>query len=441
MRFYRNIDAMTKEKPLTKNIRPGGPPCNLREYVESGGYRGLRKALSDHDHEEVIDMVVRANLLGRGGAGFPAGKKWSLVPMGKDVPRPKYVVCNFDEMEPGSFKDRFLAEGDPHQLIEGMILAGYAIEAEVGYIFIRRDYVKAARILSKAIKEAYGKNYLGTNIMGQGFNYELHLHVSAGRYICGESSALLNALEGGRAIPRSRPPHMSSVGLWGKPTVVNNVETICNVPHIVANGPDWFRELSYTEEGGTKIYGASGRVKNPGAWELPMGSTHREKLEEHAGGMKEGFKFRGALPGGASSEFVTSEQLDTRMDFASMKKVQSHLGTGTVIVLDNGNCPLGMVLSLQRYFSRESCGWCTPCREGLPWIVQMLEALEEGSGTAEDIKILFAHTKLLETGNTFCTLAPAAMFSLESALRYFKDDFEEHIRLKGCSYRRDKAKV
>jgi len=231
------------------------------------------------------------------------------------------------------------------------------------------------------------------------------------------------------------------VGLWGKPTVVNNVETICNVPHIVANGPDWFRELSYTEEGGTKIYGASGRVKKPGAWELPMGTTLREILEEHAGGMKEGFKFRGALPGGASSEFVTSEQLDTRMDFASMKKVQSHLGTGTVIVLDNGNCPLGMVLSLQRYFSRESCGWCTPCREGLPWIVQMLEALEEGSGTAEDIKILFAHTKLLETGNTFCTLAPAAMFSLESALRHFRDDFEEHMRLKGCSYRIDKAKV
>jgi NADH-quinone oxidoreductase subunit F len=286
MRFYRNIDDMTKEKPLTKNIRPDGPPCNLQEYVESGGYRGLRKALSDHDHEEVIDMVVRANLLGRGGAGFPAGKKWSLVPMGEDVPRPKYVVCNFDEMEPGSFKDRFLVEGDPHQLIEGMILAGYAIEAEVGYIFIRRDYVKAARILSKAIKEAYGKNYLGTNIMGQGFNYELHLHVSAGRYICGESSALLNALEGGRAIPRSRPPHMSTVGLWGKPTVVNNVETICNVPHIVANGPDWFRELSYTEEGGTKIYGASGRVKKPGAWELPMGTTLREILEEHAGGLQ-----------------------------------------------------------------------------------------------------------------------------------------------------------
>ncbi len=426
---------MINEKPLTKNIRPDGTPCNLKEYEQSGGYRGLRKALADHDHEEIIDMVVRANLLGRGGAGFPAGKKWSLVPMGEDVPRPKYVVCNFDEMEPGSFKDRFLAEGDPHQLIEGLILAGYAIEAEIGYIFIRKDYVNAARILNAAIAEAYTNHYLGSNILGSGFNCELHLHMSAGRYICGESSALLNALEGGRAIPRSRPPHMSSMGLWGKPTVVNNVETICNVPHIVANGPEWFRELSYTEEGGTKIYGVSGRVKRPGAWELPMGTPLREILEKHAGGMQDDFKFRGALPGGASSNFVIDEHLDTRMDFASMKRVQSHFGTGTVIVLDDCNCPVGMVLNLQRYFARESCGWCTPCREGLPWIVHVLEALEEGSGTSEDIEMLESHTKLLKTGNTFCTLAPAAMFSLESALRHFREDFEQHIRMKRCSYR------
>ncbi|MGO9952755.1 MAG: NADH-quinone oxidoreductase subunit NuoF [Dissulfurispiraceae bacterium] len=435
MKFSGNTDDMAMEKPLTKNIRLGGQPCHLQEYEKSGGYLGLRKALAEHHHEEVIDMVVRANLLGRGGAGFPAGKKWSLVPMGDEVPRPKYVVCNFDEMEPGSFKDRFLAEGDPHQLIEGMILAGYAIEAEFGYIFIRKDYVKAVQILSDAIKEAYKKNYLGTNIMGHGFNYELYLHVSAGRYICGESSSLLNALEGGRAIPRSRPPHMSEMGLWGKPTVVNNVETICNVPHIVANGPEWFRGLSHTEEGGTKIYGASGRLNKPGAWELPMGTTLREIIEEHAGGMKDGFKFRGALPGGASSEFVTEEHLDTRMDFASMKKVQSHFGTGTVIVLDDHNCPVGMVLNLQRYFSRESCGWCTPCREGLPWVVQTLEALEEGNGAPADIEILLAHTKLLETGNTFCTLAPAAMFSLESTLRHFRYDLEKHIELKRCPWR------
>ncbi|HMK55676.1 MAG TPA: NADH-ubiquinone oxidoreductase-F iron-sulfur binding region domain-containing protein [Dissulfurispiraceae bacterium] len=425
---------MTTEKPLTRNIRPGGPPCNLQEYEKSGGYLGLRKALAGH-HQDVVDMVVNANLLGRGGAGFPAGKKWSVVPMGASAPRPKYVVCNFDEMEPGSFKDRFLAEGDPHQLIEGMIIAGYAIEAQIGYIFIRKDYLKAERILRDAINEAYSKKYLGQDILGSGFNFELHLHGSAGRYICGESSALLNALEGGRAIPRSRPPHMSSVGLWGKPTVVNNVETICNVPHIAANGPEWFKGLSYTDEGGTKIYGASGRVRTLGAWELPMGTPLREILEDHAGGMQEGYEFRGVMPGGASSEFITTEHLDARMDFASMRTVDSHLGTGTLIVLDDRNCPIGMVLSLQRYFSRESCGWCTPCREGLPWIVQMLEALEEGRGTMEDIEILKSHTRLLETGNTFCTLAPAAMFSLESALRHFSEDFEEHVKKGRCPYK------
>ena len=426
---------MITEKPLSKNIRPGGPPCNLKDYEKSGGYRGLRRALADLRPEEITDMVVRANLLGRGGAGFPAGKKWSFVPMGEDAPQPKYVVCNLDEMEPGSFKDRYLTEGDPHQLIEGMVLTGYAIQARIGYIFLRREYVLAAEILSAAISDAYKNNYLGDNILSSGFGFDLHIHLSAGRYICGESSALLNALEGGRAIPRSRPPHMSTMGLWGKPTIVNNAETICNVPHIVANGPDWFRSLSYTDEGGTKIFGVSGRVKNPGAWELPMGTALREIIEVHAGGMKEGYRFRAALPGGASSNFVTEEHMDARMDFASMNAVRSHFGTGTVIVLDDRNCPAGMLLSLQRYFARESCGWCTPCREGLPWIVQTLEAIEEGSGTPEDIEMLEQHTRLLETGNTFCTLAPAAMFSLESALRHFRDDFEEHIKSKRCRWK------
>ncbi|HMK60990.1 MAG TPA: NADH-quinone oxidoreductase subunit NuoF [Dissulfurispiraceae bacterium] len=426
---------MITDKPLTGNIKPGGPPCNLKEYEMSGGYLGLRKALAEHDPHKVVDLVNAANLLGRGGAGFPAGKKWSVVPMGNSAPHPKYVVCNFDEMEPGSFKDRFLVEGDPHQLIEGMIIAGYAIEADIGYIFIRKDYIEIDRILKDAIKEAYAKKYLGRDILGSGFNFELHVHSSAGRYICGESSALLNALEGGRAIPRGRPPHMSSVGLWGKPTIVNNVETICNVPHILAHGPEWFKGLSYTNEGGTKIYSMSGRIRKPGAWELPMGTTLRELLDGYAGGMQDGYKFRAAMPGGASSELITAEHLDTKMDFASMRSIKSHLGTGTVIVLDNRNCPVGMILSLQRYFSRESCGWCTPCREGLPWIVQILESLEDGKGTPDGIEILLEHTEMLGTGNTFCTLAPAAMFSLKSALNLFREDFDKHVYMQRCPWK------
>jgi NADH-quinone oxidoreductase subunit F len=213
---------------------------------------------------------------------------------------------------------------------------------------------------------------------------------------------------------------------------VNNAETLCNIPHIISNGAEWYKSLSYTDEGGTKIYGISGKVKRTGAWELPMGTTFREIFEEYAGGMRNGLKFRGALPGGASSAFITGEHMDTRMDFASMRQIKSHLGTGTITVLDDRSCPVGMVLNLQQFFSRESCGWCTPCREGLPWIVNTLEAVEEGNGKPDDIRMLDAHTRLLEQGNTFCTLAPAAMFSLESSLRHFRDDFEQHIAMMRC---------
>jgi NADH-quinone oxidoreductase subunit F len=427
---------MIKANPLTRNMLPGREPFDLKEYEKTGGYRALGKALKKMKPAEITEMVIQANLLGRGGAGFPAGRKWSFVPMGKDAPHQKYVVCNFDEMEPGSFKDRYLVEGDPHQLVEGMILSAFAIEAATGYIFLRKDYGKVSDELGKAIKEAYASKYLGRNIMGSRFSFDLKIHVSAGRYICGEDTALLNALEGGRGIPRTKPPHTAAIGLWGKPTVVNNAETLCNIPHIVSNGAEWYRSLSYTDEGGTKIYGISGKVNRPGAWELPMGTTMREILEVHAGGMKKGYGFRGAIPGGASSAFVTEEHLDVPMDFASMKRIGSQFGTGTVVVLDDGSCPVGLVLNLQSFFSRESCGWCTPCREGLPWIVRTLAAIEEGCGKAEDLEMLEEHTQLMRQGNTFCTLAPAAMFSLESALRHFREDFEKHIRLKRCPWKK-----
>ncbi|MFZ0449680.1 MAG: NADH-quinone oxidoreductase subunit NuoF [Desulfatiglandaceae bacterium] len=423
------------ERPLTRNIRPGTGPLPIDAYEKTGGYRALRKALQTMTPGDVVEVVDHSHLSGRGGAGFPTGKKWSFVPRGKDAVHPTYLIVNADEMEPGAFKDRLLLEGDPHQLIEGIIIAAYAIQADIAYIFLRRAYVTAAHRLTHAISEAYDRKYLGRKILGTGFALQLYVHNSAGRYICGEETALLNALEGRRANPRSKPPFPPVVGLWGKPTIANNVETLCNVPHIVEHGAEWFRRLSHSMDGGTKIYGVSGRVKKPGAWELPMGTTIREVLEEHAGGMADGFKFRGVIPGGASTDFLVEEHLDVRMDFGSMQAAGSRLGTGTMVVLDDRTCPVGLVLNLMRFFAQESCGWCTPCREGLPWTVRILEAIENGQGRPEDVERLQRHTRLLAPGHTFCALAPGAMEPLQSALKYFKDDFFRHVHEKHCPWR------
>ena len=355
--------------------------------------------------------------------------------MGDDAPKPKYLVINADEMEPATFKDRFLVEGDPHQLIEGIIIAAYAVQAGIAYIFLRRAYVTASQRLKTAIDEAYAKGYLGRNILGSGFNLELYLHISAGRYICGEETALLNALEGKRAIPRSKPPFPPMVGLWGKPTTFNNVETICNVPHIIRRGPVWFKSLSRVPDGGTKIYGASGKVRRPGAWELPMGVTTREILEEHAGGMQDGLTLRAFLPGGASTDMLTAEHLDVPMDFSSVQEAGSRLGTGTIVVIDDRTCIVGLLGNLMQFFAQESCGWCTPCREGLAWLAKILNAMEQGRGKPEDIDHLRLHTRLITMGRTFCALAPGAMEPLQSALMYFEDDFKRHIHEKRCPWR------
>lgn len=423
------------ERPLTGNVKPDRQPLTLKEYEKAGGYRAAQKALRGTTPQEIMEAVKNSNLRGRGGAGFFTGLKWSFMPMGSDAPRPKYLVCNADEMEPGTFKDRILLEGNPHQLIEGMVVSGYALQADIAYIFLRWEYRRAALSLERTIVEAYENRYLGRNILGSGYSLELFLHVSAGRYICGEETALLNALEGKRAIPRAKPPHPQVSGLWGKPTIVNNAETLCNIPHIIGNGVEWYKGLSHTGEGGTKIYGASGRVKKPGAWELPMGTPIRELLEEHAGGMEEGYRFRGVIPGGASTDFLLEEHLDVRMDFDSVQKAGSRMGTGTMIILDDRTCPVGMVLNLERFFARESCGWCTPCREGLPWIAQLLQAIEEGEGQPEDIEILEQQCRLLGPGNTFCALAPGAVEPLQSALKYFREDFERHIKEKRCPWK------
>ena len=424
------------ERPLTGNIVPEREPMSLAEYEKAGGYRAVRKVLKGMTPKEVQEEVKKSNLRGRGGAGFSTGLKWSFVPMGDDAPRPKYIVVNADEMEPGTFKDRLLLEGNPHGLIEGVIVAAYAIQADIGYIFLRWAYRTAEKRLRKAIAEAYEKKYLGKNIFGSGYSLELNLHVSAGRYICGEETALLNALEGKRATPRAKPPFPQVSGLWGKPTVVNNVESFCNVPHIINNGADWFHGLSRSEDGGTKLYGVSGNVKRPGVWELPIGTTAREILEEHAGGMRDGFEFRGLLPGGASTDFLVKEHLDIKLDFDTVPKYGSRLGTGTMIILDDKTCPVGMVLNLSIFFARESCGWCTPCREGLPWIVKILSAMENGEGREGDIENLELHCKLLGPGHTFCALAPGAVEPIQSAIKYFREDFESHIRGKGCPWKR-----
>jgi NADH-quinone oxidoreductase subunit F len=424
------------ELPLTGNIRPGQEPPDLAEYEKRGGYQAARKALLKMTPGEIISSVTDSNLRGRGGGGFPTGKKWGLMPpVEKDARRPRYIICNSDEMEPGTFKDRILMEGDPHQLIEGMIIGSLALQAEVAYIFVRLEYRRSAERLKKAIAEAYDRNYLGKNIFGSAHSVDLHLHVSAGRYMCGEETGLLNAIEGKRAIPRAKPPYATTIGLWGNPTVINNTETWCNIPHIVNNGATWFRSLSHTEDGGTKIYGMSGKVKNPSYWELPMGTTLKEILEVHAGGMQDGYKFRGVIPGGASTDFLVEEHLDVKMDFTYPEKAGSRLGTGTMLVLDNRTCPVGMVLNFERFFARESCGWCTPCREGLPWIEKILQDIEDGRGQPEDIEILEEQTRLLAPGHTFCALAPGAMEPLGSALKYFREDFEQHIRDGRCPWK------
>jgi NADH-quinone oxidoreductase subunit F len=414
-------------KPLTQNILPDRVFATLADYESTGGYQGLRKAITELQPKDVQQWVKDAGLRGRGGAGFSTGLKWSMVPMDADNPQTRYLVANADEMEPGTFKDRMLMEQDPHQLIEGMIIAAYAIQANTAYIFLRGEYHLARQRLENALLEARSKGYLGDHILNSEFSLEIILHTGAGRYICGEETALINALEGKRATPRAKPPFPLVSGLWGKPTVVNNVETLCNVPHILHYGVEWYQGLGRGADKGTKIFGASGRVKYPGLWELPLGIPIREIIEKYAGGMQDGYKLRGFLPGGASTDFLLPEHLDVVMDFEAVAKAGSRMGTGTIIVLDDLTCPVQMVLNLEQFFAQESCGWCTPCRDGLPWTVTLLKDIIAGKGYMEDIDALSGLTRMMGPGNTFCALAPGAMEPLQSALKYFREDFERYI--------------
>ncbi len=429
------------EKPITAHFRADGAPLTLAEYESFGGYQALRKALHEMQPKEVTKAVLDSGLSGRGGAGFPTGRKWGFVDVSDDYSGPRFLVANGDEMEPGAFKDRFIMEGSPHHLIEGMILASYAIQARTAYLFVRAEYASVANIMQKAIAEAGQAGYIGSRILGSGFDLDLHMHVSAGRYICGEGSAMLNALEGERPNPRHKPPHQTSSGLWSKPTVVNNVETLSYVPAIIDKGSAWFKGLGRSGEGGAKIYTVSGRVKRPGAWELPMGTTIAELVEDHAGGMRLGLRARAVLPGGGSTRFISAAHFHTAMDEDSLRAEGSRLGTGTLILLDEQTCPVAMLRNLEHFYAQESCGWCTPCWQGLRWVEELLDGIEEGRGTHEDLELLDWHVAQLKPDHTFCDLAPGAMEPLESGLALFRDDFLRHIEERGCPWKSGRGMV
>lgn len=423
------------DRPLTRNIDLNRGPLDIAGYEAADGYQSMHAIAKGLSPDDVLDIVKTSGLKGRGGAGFPTGLKWSFVPRGDSSPRQKYLVVNADEMEPGTFKDRLLMEGDPHLLIDGMLVAAYTIQANMAYIFLRGEYIDAENALKKAIKQAYEKGYLGKNILGTGFDLDIVLHTSAGRYICGEETALLNALEGKRANPRAKPPFPQVSGLWGKPTIVNNVETLCNLPGILAYGVDWYQGLSLGTDHGTKMFGVSGKVKNPGCWELPLGTPVRELLEGHAGGMRDGLELRAFLPGGGSTDFMLPEHLNLNLDYDEIGKAGSRLATGTMIVLDDQTCPVGMVGNLMTFFAHESCGFCTPCRDGLPWVDEIFKGFEAGTGNQKDLEILHDHVEYLGPGRTFCALAPGATAPLGSGLKYFAEDFEKHISEQCCPYK------
>jgi len=420
--------ATSETKPLTWRLAHHDAVLDLATYESLRGFEALKIALNQSP-DDTLNTIKEAVVKGRGGAGFPAGIKWSL--MAPPDGGPRYLVCNADEMEPGTFKDRLLMERLPLQLIEGMLISAYAIGATAGYIFIRGEYILAAERLSTAIEELRANNLIGDNILGSDFSFNLHVHTGAGRYICGEETALINCLEGRRANPRTKPPFPQVAGAWGRPTVVNNVETLHNVSAIILHGSKWYQDLpkakGVVETPGTKLFGCSGLVNDPGLWELPFGYTAREIIEDFAGGMQEGRTLKAWLPGGASTDFLTAEHLDTVVDFDTIQKAGSRMGTGLLMVVDEEQDMVPLVRNLEIFFQRESCGWCTPCRDGLPWGVKILTAINDGEGQIGDVEKLEGLTRDLWIGKTFCAHAPGAMEPLMSAIKYFRPEFDQKI--------------
>jgi len=415
-------------KILTKNMHVPNL-TDVDVYVSVGGYAGLRKALSAHKPDEIIDMVKRSGLRGRGGAGFPTGMKWGFVP--KNAGKSIYLCVNADESEPGTFKDRLIIEKDPHQLIEGTVISAYALDCHLAFIFIRGEFATQARLLQRAIDQACEKGYLGRNILGSGYDLDLILHRGAGAYICGEETALLESLEGKRGHPRLKPPFPAVVGLYQCPTVINNVETLANVPHIVLNGPEWYASIGTERNAGTRLFGVSGHVKRRGVYEFPMGISLRELIFDHCGGVRDGRKLKAIVPGGSSVPVLTADQVDVRLDFDSVAKAGSMLGSAGVVVMDDSTCMVKAIQRITKFYAEESCGQCTQCREGTEWMYQILTRIENGQGRAGELESLLDICTSLK-GRTICPLSDAAAMPVESYIQKFYDEFAAHIKEQRC---------
>ncbi len=405
-------------------------PWKLDEYRKAGGYEMLTKILKEQTPpDEIIEQVKISGLRGRGGAGFPTGLKWSFI--NRTAPGDKYVVCNSDEGEPGTFKDRDILRYNPHQLIEGMIICGYVIGAASGYNYIRGEFWEPYERFEEALEEAREAGLLGNNILDSGFDFELHSHLGGGAYICGEETALLESIEGKKGQPRFKPPFPAMFGLYGKPTVINNTETLASIPVILSQGGEWFRDLGVENSGGSKLFSISGNVNKPGNYEIPMGTPFSELLEL-AGGMRDGRKLKAVIPGGSSSPVIPGEQMmQLNMDYDSIQNAGSMLGSGAVIVIDDSHCMVKILERLSYFYYEESCGQCTPCREGTGWMYRVVRRIEHGQGRMEDLELLDDVAAKI-AGRTICALGDAAAGPVASFVKHFREEFEYHIKHGKC---------
>ncbi len=409
--------------------KPGS--ASIESYRADGGYRALDKALG-MEPAAIIDEVKKSNLRGRGGAGFATGLKWTFLP--KDA-RPRYLTVNADESEPGTFKDRYIIEHDPHMLIEGIAITCYALDIHRCYIYIRGEFVKQARILEKALEEARQAGIIGPRLLGKkDFDLEVWVHRGAGAYICGEETALLESLEGKKGYPRLKPPFPAVVGLWGKPTIINNVETVSNVPWIIENGGAAFAALGVGKSGGTRLFGVSGHVNRPGVYEKPVSYSLKKLIMEDAGGILGGRNVKAVIPGGSSSPVLRADEIDISLEFDAVKAAGSMSGSGGVIVFDDSTCMVRVLSRISKFYAEESCGQCTPCREGTSWMEAIADNIEHGRGTVADVDKL-AHIAGNIGGNTICPLGDAAAMPVQSFVKKFRDEFLKHVHDRGCSFR------